>query len=240
VGAARSDSVGESRAPRRQRFVDEYLLHLNATKAAIAAGYSKKTAPSQGARLLKDAKVAAAIQAAKDARAARVDITQDRVLQELGLLAFSSIEHYDVDDHGNVTPKDNAPAGAIRAIASIKRKIFRDNQGNVTTDIELRLWDKPGPLKLAGQHVGLFTEKREVELTGKDGGPLEVAGLEALKGLTGDRLAEALRNLGDAKDMQAALVPRALADDKKKPTKKTGRVRSSSLPGAPAKGRATT
>ena len=69
--------------PRQQRFVDEYLLDLNATQAAIRAGYSARTAEQQGPRLLGNAGVAAAIQAAQEARSERVHITQDDVLRGL-------------------------------------------------------------------------------------------------------------------------------------------------------------
>jgi phage terminase small subunit len=63
--------------PRQQRFVEEYLVDLNATQAAIRAGYSARTANEQGARLLANASVAAAIQAAQQARSDRMQITHD-------------------------------------------------------------------------------------------------------------------------------------------------------------------
>jgi phage terminase small subunit len=69
--------------PRQQRFVDEYLLDLNATQAAIRAGYSVRTAEQQGPQLLGYAEVGAAIQAAQEARSDRVQITQDDVLRGL-------------------------------------------------------------------------------------------------------------------------------------------------------------
>ena len=69
--------------PGQQRFVDEYLVDLNATQAAIRAGYSARTAEQQGPRLLGNAGVAAAIQAAQEARSDRIQITQDDVLRGL-------------------------------------------------------------------------------------------------------------------------------------------------------------
>jgi hypothetical protein len=69
--------------PRQSRFVDEYLVDLNATQAAIRAGYSARTAEQQGARLLGNAKVSEAVQAAQLARSERVRITQDDVLRGL-------------------------------------------------------------------------------------------------------------------------------------------------------------
>ena len=73
---------------KKNRFVEEYPVDLNATQAAIRAGYSKKTAYSIGQRLLKDVEVQAAIQEAMQKRSKRVEITQDRVLQEYARIAF--------------------------------------------------------------------------------------------------------------------------------------------------------
>ena len=69
--------------PRQQRFVDEYLMDLNATQAAIRAGYSARTANEQSARLLANASVATAVQVAQQARSDRMQITQDAVLRGL-------------------------------------------------------------------------------------------------------------------------------------------------------------
>ena len=69
--------------PRKQRFVDEYLVDLNATQAAIRAGYSARTAEQQGPRLLGNVEIAQAVQAAQQARSHRVLINQDDVLRGL-------------------------------------------------------------------------------------------------------------------------------------------------------------
>jgi phage terminase small subunit len=69
--------------PRQQRFIEEYLLVLNATQAAIRAGYSARTAEQQGPRLLGNVEIGAAVQAAQKARSERVQVTQDDVLRGL-------------------------------------------------------------------------------------------------------------------------------------------------------------
>ena len=68
---------------KQARFVQEYIVDLNATQAAKRAGYSEKTAYSQGERLLKHVEIHKAIQEAKDARSERTGITQDEVIQGL-------------------------------------------------------------------------------------------------------------------------------------------------------------
>lgn len=69
--------------PKQERFVEEYLVDLNATQAAIRAGYSEKTANEQGARLLANVSVQAAIQKRRQDRERRTEITQDYVLKKL-------------------------------------------------------------------------------------------------------------------------------------------------------------
>lgn len=67
--------------PKQQRFVEEYLIDLNATQAAIRSGYSEASAEVQGHRLLRNDKIARAVQKAMDERAERTEITADFVLE---------------------------------------------------------------------------------------------------------------------------------------------------------------
>ena len=86
---------------KQRRFVDEYLIDLNATAAAKRAGYSAKTAQEQGARLLSNVKVAAEIQKRKADRLERVEITQDLVVQEVyKLYRICSATYYKIDADG--------------------------------------------------------------------------------------------------------------------------------------------
>jgi len=157
---------------RQSRFVDEYLVDLNATKAAIRSGYSAKTAASQGERLLRNVEVAGAIEKRKVERSAATGITQERVLRELAVLAFSDVTHYQVDENGRVTLAEGAPEGALRAISSIKHKTRSYGDGDDTTiehEVEVKLWDKTPNLKLAGRHVATPGFFEKLEVTGKDG-----------------------------------------------------------------------
>jgi phage terminase small subunit len=152
----------KSLTPKQQRFVEEYLVDLNATQAAIRAGYSAKTADAIGRENLGKPLIAAAVEVEKAKRAERTEITADRVLEELSLLAFSNIDHYRINPDDTVAIAPGAPAAAIRAVASIKRRIIPQKSGLLPIkEVEIRLWDKPGPLKLAGQHVGILKDKSE-------------------------------------------------------------------------------
>lgn len=76
-----------SLTPRQHRFIDEYLIDLNATQAAIRAGYSAKTAEQQGPRLLGNVGVAAAIKAAQAKRAEKLELTAASIAKQLIAIA---------------------------------------------------------------------------------------------------------------------------------------------------------
>lgn len=177
---------------RELRFVEQYLIDLNATKAAARAGYSKKTSRQIGARLLSRVVIAERISQEQQARATRVGITAERVLAELEELAFSDVTHYDMDPQtGRVELVADAPKKAMRAVASVKHRKIPYGDGDFIHEVELKLWSKPDALKLAGKHVDVHGFVDRMELTGKNGKPLfrdtkdmtlaeEVAELEAL------------------------------------------------------------
>jgi phage terminase small subunit len=85
--------------PKQEHFVEEYLIDLNATRAALAAGYSEKTARSTGAENLTKPDIAAAVATAQADRTERTNITQDYVLESV----FAAMERYKKADSFNAT-----------------------------------------------------------------------------------------------------------------------------------------
>ncbi len=164
--------------PKQEAFVREYLVDLSATQAAIRAGYSTKTAAFIGAENLKKPQIEAAVAAAIAETAQRTEVTVDRITRELAVIGFSDVRDFRVDDAGELTLRDGAPDDAWRAVSSVKHKIrtFTTDDGTETTrEVELKLWDKNTALeKLAKRNRYYPPEK--LELTGKDGGPVAVAG----------------------------------------------------------------
>lgn len=188
---------------KQKAFVQQYVIDNNATQAAIRAGYAVASANVEGSRLLAKANISAAVEKIKAERMMRVNVTQEQVLQEMALLANSSVEHYYVTDDGNLAAKDDAPAGAMRAISSVRRrKIVKENAQTgdltITYEIEFRLWDKPTPLKLMGRHTGLFPNR--VEVTGRDGRPVELTAVSSDELMArAKKLAELAEGLPDEK-----------------------------------------
>lgn len=164
--------------PRQARFAEEYLVDLNATQAAIRAGYSSKTAHSAGPRLLENVGVQAAIARAMEERSRRTALTADRVLEEIAKIAFSDVRRL-FDGEGNALRPGDLDDDTAAAIASIKVTEQRRPDGDGKADMEqvreVRMVDKLGALNLAARHLGLLVDKSETknEVTGKDGGPVQ-------------------------------------------------------------------
>jgi phage terminase small subunit len=172
-------------------FASEYVLDQNPTQAAIRTGHPAETASMQGAEYLTRTLVKAAVDRLEAQREVRVGMTPDTVLNEMGLLALSTLDHYYIDDEGQVQLREGAPEGAMAAVQSIRKKTkyFLDHRGEVVGrehDVEIKLWNKTEPLKLMGKHVGLQWDR--VEVTGKGGGPVvtqvirEIAEASAING----------------------------------------------------------
>ena len=165
---------------KQQRFCDEYLIDLNATQAAIRAGYSEKTAYSAGQRMLKNVEVQAYINVRKMDRIERTEITQDKVLQELALIAFSNAADYAsvvekeamVEVDGNMQPMYDSEGNAIkyRTVEPILTEKLNENQKRALAVIkkgrdgfEIRPHDKVRALELLGKHLGMWTDKIELD-----------------------------------------------------------------------------
>lgn len=147
---------------RQSRFVAEYLIDLNATQAAIRAGYSKKTAKEIGSRLLTNVHVAAAVQSAKDQRVNRLEITQDRILKELARIALFDIRGLYQPD-GKLKPiheLDDDTAAALVSVESLEEfeGVGKDRKFVGLTQ-KVKIADKVQSIRLAMQHMNMLTEK---------------------------------------------------------------------------------
>lgn len=108
---------------KQKRFVQEYLVDLNATAAAKRAGYSEKSASRIAVELLNKTQVSAEIQKQQAKRQKRVEITQEKVLEELAAIAFANgADFATVNQNGivRITPTSELPDEKRKAIASIK------------------------------------------------------------------------------------------------------------------------
>lgn len=199
---------------KQKRFADEYLIDLNATQAAIRAGYSKGTADKQGPRLLSDPGVKAAIDAAKIRRTEKTEIDAERVLEEIAAMAFYdpaeligvSRELADGEEcsDGDGIISFNGKRYSVSGITSpahiaglpenVRRAIIGwswDRNENFT----LKLADKSKALDQLARHLSLYNDRIEV-------------GTDTLS----DRLERATRRLEQA-DSGTAAKPVAQRDE---------------------------
>ena len=141
---------------RQQRFAEEYLIDLNATQAAIRAGYSVKTAKEIGAENLTKPNIEAAISRALAERSRRTGVTADRVIAELAKIAFANIA--DVANFDNASAQEEANRDDTAAIQSVWAKRIPVEDGYITERV-MKLHDKVKSLDLLGRHLGIFNDK---------------------------------------------------------------------------------
>jgi phage terminase small subunit len=155
--------------PKQQRFVDEYLIDLNAAAAYKRAGYAARgnSAEASAARLLRNAQVRSFLTERMKARERRTEITQDRVLQELARIAFFDIRKlYNAD--GTLKRPDQLDDDAAAVLAGVD---VTEQTTHEMVDGELKatpvftkkakVFDKTAALTLAMRHLGMLKDKIE-------------------------------------------------------------------------------
>ena len=140
--------------PKQQRFVEEYLIDLNATQSAIRAGYSEKTAAVIGAENLIKPNIAKAIQEAQNKLSERTGITQEYVLSNIQKVVERCMQQEAVQ------ARDGSPL------------LVEGPEGDLACLFEFKETGALKGLELLGKHLGMFKEK--IEHTGPNGGDINV------------------------------------------------------------------
>jgi len=146
---------------RQKRFIEEYLIDLNGTQAAIRAGYSPNGAEVTACELLKNPKVRYEVARAMAERSRRTGITQDRVLRELAKVAFFNAADVVDLETGNVKKDIDREDSAV--IAGIKVKTIPTENGKII-EREVKLYDKLRALELLGKHLGMLDDRVKVDM----------------------------------------------------------------------------
>ena len=141
---------------KQKRFVEEYLIDLNATQAAIRAGYSTKTAKDIGCENLAKPNIKNEIDKEMAQRSKRTGVSADRVVMELAKIAF--VNAVEVIDPKTATVKEDASSDDTAAIQSVKVKTF----GEDGLEREIKMADKIKALELLGKHLGMFQNNLNV------------------------------------------------------------------------------
>lgn len=158
-------------ALRYQKFAQEYVIDLNATRSAMAAGYSESTASSKGSQLLKIGKVQKLIADLQSKRASKLDLRADQVVEELRRLGFSNMLDYLNVDNGDLrldfSTLTRDQAAAIQEIKEDTTGGAGDGERKLVVRTTFRLADKAKSLELLGRHLGMFQDN--VKVTGLEG-----------------------------------------------------------------------
>lgn len=158
TSASQADFKQERKLNARQSlFVQEYLVDLNATQAAIRAGYSEKTAASQGQRLLRNVEIAKHIQKAMDQRANTVQITAERVLLEVARLAMYDPRKF-FNASGELLGIHDLDDDTAAALAGMDVMELPDGAGSIK---KIKLVDKGPNLERLMKHLGLYERDNE-------------------------------------------------------------------------------
>lgn len=151
---------------RQQKFVDAYLAGGNATKAAISAGYSRKTARAIGPRLLKNVAISAEVERRLTKASDKTDVTVERTLREMARLAYVDVGEA-FDAAGFMLPLCDIPEDTRRAIVGLEAsEIFagEDEDRSIIGHLKkVRFADKKGALDSLMKHLGIAGADR-VEL----------------------------------------------------------------------------
>ena len=153
-------SIPLTRRELKRRFAAEYVIDLNASAAAVRAGYAESGARMAASRCLRDSAVRAEIDRLISERSRRTSITADAVLSELHRLAFADVRKL-FDEEGRLRPVHELPDDVAAAIASIEVGTAR-RPGGESEDVEytskIKLWDKRSSLELLAKHLRLLGE----------------------------------------------------------------------------------
>lgn len=147
--------------PKQQRFVDEFLIDLNATQAYIRAGYSPKSADSNAATLKGNQRVAEAISRAMAELAKRTGVNQERIIREYARIAFADPRKVIEWGPDGVTLRDSSlldedDAAIVAEVSETPSEYGRS--------IKIKFHDKKGALDSLGKHLGMFRDKLDVTI----------------------------------------------------------------------------
>lgn len=153
---------------KRHRFVAEYLVDLNATQAAIRAGYAKKGAKDQAYALMQDPDVSTAIAAAMGERSKRLKVDADYVLQRL--VEIDQLDVIDIlEDDMTLKPLSEWPKAWRLSLSGMDiteiGKATEDSQAAMAFLKKIKWPDKVRNLELLGKHVNVNAFKENVDVT---------------------------------------------------------------------------
>lgn len=143
---------------KQKEFCEQYLIDLNATQAAIRAGYSARSANVHATRMLAKASIQEYVAKLMNEREKRTEITQDMVLKEYAKLAFLDPQKF-YDDYGNLLPVSKLDKDVAAALTGIDINESVVDGVVVSLTKKVKFADKKGALDSVARHLGMFNDK---------------------------------------------------------------------------------
>lgn len=158
--------MSEKLTPKQAIFAAEYMVDFNATRAAVAAGFAAASAHVTGARLLRNAKVSAAISARQQRIEEKLEITVERTARKLAEIGYGDIREM-LDEDGNLLPLHRMSETACALIAGLDVETS-DGPGRVKTVTQkVKIADRLRALELLGRYQKMFTDRLEGAVNGE-------------------------------------------------------------------------
>jgi phage terminase small subunit len=164
--AKRQDRKWGLATDKQVRFVEEYLIDLNATQAAKRAGYSEQSARRIGTENVQKPDISAAIELEIQARGGRAQVERDRVVLELARIAFTELGEVCswTDKHVKLVSSDKLTPEQRAAIAEVSE---------TQHGLKIKMHSKTAALDMLAKHLGMFVARSEI--SGPGGAPIAVS-----------------------------------------------------------------
>lgn len=165
-----ADGNGPKLTDKQRRFVDEYMIDMNATQAAIRAGYSEKTAAEMGYENLRKPQIANEIEARRAKLAEKAGVTVESITAELAKIGFSNMLDYvrtrpDGLAEVDLSTMTRDQAAALTEVKVERRKVVNgEEEVAIDEKVTIKLADKRAALVDLGKHLGMFKDKAEIKV----------------------------------------------------------------------------
>ena len=151
---------------KQKRFCEEYVIDLNATQAAIRAGYSQTSARRVASQNMTKHDIQSYIQELRQKQQERTDITADMVIKELAAIGFANLEDVvEVNNHYSaIRSEDKRPERSKKALKKVKFRRYVEGRGEDSQEVEVvevEMHSKLDALDKLGRHFGIYFADNE-------------------------------------------------------------------------------
>jgi len=154
----------EGLTDKQKRFCEEYIIDLNGAQSAIRAGYAEGSARVEGSRLLSNDNIQEYISKLQQSKSEELNITQNKVLQELCKIAFGDVKNY-FDDMGrliDINELENQISASIKSVTVQQEKSQAQGEVFIESTIKkIESYDKLKAIDTINKMLGFYSKDNE-------------------------------------------------------------------------------